>query len=254
MAPIRSVAVVGPGSVAEAVSSLVRRTGIEVVEAGTALEALDLAEASVDLAIECIGPRHAKRAALEALDSVLAPTVPLLTLGWTATATEAATWCKRNERVVSFSLMPPVGETGTVVELAPSLQLHDDDAVCQAVLTQLDELWQHLGCGTERINDQPGMVLPSILFMVCNEAAYALMQGVATAEAIDTAMRLGANYPRGPLAWADQIGLDLVLATLDFLHAELGDDRYRACPLLRQLVRAGRTGRQARRGFYEYDD
>jgi 3-hydroxybutyryl-CoA dehydrogenase len=252
MAPIRSVAVVGLGSVAEAVSSLVRRTGIEVIEAGTPLEALDLAEADVDVAIECTGPRHAKRAALEALDSVLDENVPLLTLGWTATATEAATWCKRNERIVGFSLMPPVGETGTVVELAPSMQLQADDAVCQAVLTQLDELWQHLGCGTERINDQPGMVLPSILFMVCNEAAYALMQGVATAEAIDTAMRLGANYPRGPLAWADQIGLDLVLATLDFLHVELGDDRYRACPLLRQLVRAGRTGRHARRGFYEY--
>ena len=239
MAPIRSVAVVGQGSVADAVAGLVQRTGIELVEAATALEALDLAEAGVDLAIECTGPRHAKRAAIEALDSVLGPEVPLLALGWTATATEAATWCKRNERVIGFSLMPPVGETGAVVELAPSLQIQENDAVCQSVLVQADEFWQHVGCGTERINDHPGMVLPSILFMVCNEAAYALMQGVATAEAIDTAMRLGANYPRGPLAWADLIGLDLVLATLDSLHSELGDDRYRPCPLLRQLVRAG---------------
>jgi 3-hydroxybutyryl-CoA dehydrogenase len=88
--------------------------------------------------------------------------------------------------------------------------------------------------------------------MIINEAAFALMEGVASAEDIDTAMKLGTNYPLGPLEWADRIGLDQVLAVLEGLQAEYGDDRYRPAPLLRQLVRAGHCGQSTGRGFHSY--
>jgi 3-hydroxybutyryl-CoA dehydrogenase len=85
-----------------------------------------------------------------------------------------------------------------------------------------------------------------------NEAAYALMEGVATRESIDTVMKLGANHPMGPLALADMVGLDVCLSIMEVLHEGLGDSKYRPCPLLRKMVRAGYLGRKSGRGFYEY--
>jgi 3-hydroxybutyryl-CoA dehydrogenase len=103
------------------------------------------------------------------------------------------------------------------------------------------------------VPDGPGLVFPRILCMIINEAAFALMEGVASAEDIDTAMKLGTNYPLGPLEWADRIGLDQVLGVLEGLQAEYGEDRYRPAPLLRQLVRAGHLGLSTGRGFYPYE-
>ena len=100
--------------------------------------------------------------------------------------------------------------------------------------------------------DYPGFIANRILMPMINEAVFALMEGVGTAEAIDTVMRLGMNHPMGPLTLADFIGLDVCLAILDVLYAGLGDPKYRACPLLRRMVAAGHLGRKTGRGFHSY--
>jgi 3-hydroxybutyryl-CoA dehydrogenase len=102
------------------------------------------------------------------------------------------------------------------------------------------------------VNEAPGFIVNRMLVPMINEAAYLLMEGVASTEDIDKAMQLGANHPIGPLALADLIGLDVCLAVMEVLHSELGDDKYKPCPLLRKMVRAGALGRKTSKGFYNY--
>jgi 3-hydroxybutyryl-CoA dehydrogenase len=102
------------------------------------------------------------------------------------------------------------------------------------------------------VNDFAGFVSNRVLMPMINEAIFCLMEGVATAEAIDTVMKLGMNHPMGPLTLADFIGLDVCLAIMEVLHDGLGDPKYRACPLLRRMVAAGQLGRKSGKGFYEY--
>jgi 3-hydroxybutyryl-CoA dehydrogenase len=101
-------------------------------------------------------------------------------------------------------------------------------------------------------SDYPGFVSNRVLMPMINEAVFCLMEGVATKESIDTVMKLGMNHPMGPLALADLIGLDVCLDILEVLHAGLGDDKYRPCPLLRRMVAAGRLGKKSGKGFYDY--
>ncbi|HWN66239.1 MAG TPA: 3-hydroxyacyl-CoA dehydrogenase family protein, partial [Haliangium sp.] len=110
-----------------------------------------------------------------------------------------------------------------------------------------------LGKTTVTARDVPGFIVNRILIPLLNEACFALYEGLGTAEDIDTGIELGLNHPMGPLALADLIGLDTCLSIADVLHRELGDDKYRACPLMRQYVAAGWLGRKAGRGFYRYD-
>jgi 3-hydroxybutyryl-CoA dehydrogenase len=114
------------------------------------------------------------------------------------------------------------------------------------------ELSKRLGKTPVEVNDSPGFVSNRILMPMINEACFALMEGVATKEAIDTVMKLGMNHPMGPLQLADLIGLDTCLNIMNVLHEGLGDSKYRPCPLLRKMVAAGWMGRKAGRGFYEY--
>jgi 3-hydroxybutyryl-CoA dehydrogenase len=181
--------------------------------------------------------------ASEWMDPELPETTLILSAALGHSAAEAAADIHARHRVVGFGVLPPL-QKGQPVELAATPWTEP------AALDQAGDLFRSAGLEPIVVPDGPGLVFPRILCMIINEAAFALMEGVASAEDIDTAMKLGTNYPLGPLEWADRIGLDQVLAVLEGLQAEYGDDRYRPAPLLRQLVRAGHLGRATGKGFF----
>jgi len=183
--------------------------------------------------------------ASEWMDPELPETTLILSAALGHSAAEAAADIHARHRVVGFGALPPV-QKGQVVELAATPWTE------AAAMDQAAGFFRGAGLEPIVVPDGPGLVFPRILCMIINEAAFALMEGVASAEDIDTAMKLGTNYPLGPLEWADRIGLDQVLAVLEGLQAEYGDDRYRPAPLLRQLVRAGQRGRSTGKGFFSY--
>lgn len=161
------------------------------------------------------------------------------------TATQTASWLSHPHRLVGFATFPPLNKA-ELIEIAPALQT---DPV---YLNRAGELLLALGKQSEVVDDEVGLVFPRILSMIINEAAFALMEGTASAADIDTAMRKGTNYPLGPLAWADEIGIDEVFTVLSALHRDLGEDRYRPAPILRKMVHAGWLGKKSGKGFYAY--
>ncbi|PTQ52327.1 MAG: 3-hydroxybutyryl-CoA dehydrogenase [Hydrogenibacillus schlegelii] len=190
---------------------------------------------------------RAKRRRLRRLGARLHPHGLLLTSAHAVSATEAAAWFGRPDAVVGYGAFPAYG-TAPAVDLAAPLGA-DPSGIARA------EAWlASIGVRTFRVGDEVGLAFPRVLAMIINEAAFALMEGVATAEDIDRAMRLGTNYPEGPLAWADRIGLDEVQAVLRGLYRAFGEDRYRPAPIFRQLIAAGRLGRKAGHGFYAHTD
>jgi 3-hydroxybutyryl-CoA dehydrogenase len=211
----------------------------------TAVTAPD-AFAEVDCVVEAIVEDvTAKRELFERLDAIV-PAGRLLTSNTSSisiTILGAAT--RRPERVLGMHFMNPV-PLMTLVEL---IRGH---ATSGEAMDTAAALCRTLGKTPVEAADYPGFIANRILMPMINEAVFALMEGVGTAEAIDTVMRLGMNHPMGPLTLADFIGLDVCLAILDVLHSGTGDPKYRACPLLRRMVAAGHFGRKTGRGFYPY--
>ncbi|HEV8196154.1 MAG TPA: 3-hydroxyacyl-CoA dehydrogenase NAD-binding domain-containing protein, partial [Gemmatimonadales bacterium] len=159
--------------------------------------------------------------------------------------TEIAATTGRPQQVIGMHFMNPV----PVMQLVEVIR---GQATSDATVQQTLELARGLGKTPVEVNDYPGFVANRILMPMLNEAMFAVMEGVATAEAVDTVMKLGMAHPMGPLALADFIGLDVCLAILEVMHRGLGDPKYRPCPLLRRMVAAGHLGRKTGRGFYAY--
>jgi len=209
---------------------------------GGAVDALAGADYVVEAIVEDV---EVKRALFGTLDGVTRPEVILSsnTSSISITALGAAT--RRPERVLGMHFMNPVPMM-TLVELVRG-QATSDESMRTAT-----DLCARLGKTAVEAADYPGFISNRILMPMINEAIYALMEGVGSAEAIDTVMKLGMNHPMGPLTLADFIGLDVCLAILEVLHQGLGDPKYRPCPLLRRMVAAGHVGRKSGRGFYVY--
>jgi 3-hydroxybutyryl-CoA dehydrogenase len=159
--------------------------------------------------------------------------------------TSLAAVTKRPDRVIGMHFFNPVPVL-KLVEVIRAVQTSDQTA------SAIVQLARDLGKEPAEARDFPGFVSNRILMPFINEAAYALMEGVAEAEAIDTIAKLGFAHPLGPLALADLIGLDTCVAIMEVLHRGLGDPKYAPCPLLRQYVQAGRLGRKSGHGFYQY--
>jgi len=159
--------------------------------------------------------------------------------------TKLAAVTRHPDRFVGMHFMNPV-PVMQLVEVIRGLQTSDETAAT------VIEVAKRLGKTPVEVRDSPGFVSNRVLMPMINEAIFCLMEGVAGPEEIDAVMKLGMNHPIGPLALADLIGLDTCLAILEVLHRDLGDDKYRPCPLLRQYVAAGWLGRKTGRGFYRY--
>ena len=187
----------------------------------------------------------AKEALFGKADGVLPADAILASNTSSIPSTVLASVTDRPEAVIGMHFFNPVPVL-KLVEVIRAAQT--SDATAEAIV----RLARELGKEPAQANDYPGFVSNRILMPFINEAAYALMEGVAEAEAIDTIAKLGFAHPMGPLALADLIGLDTCVAIMEVLQEGLGDPKYAPCPLLRQYVQAGRLGRKSGRGFYTY--
>ena len=220
-----------------------RDAALERIATETELEKATGAELVVEAATEA---SDLKFQLFEKLNEVTSADTILASNTSSISITDIAAHTDRPDKVIGMHFMNPVPMM-KLVEIIRGLGTSDETTA------QVSEISSSLGKTPVEVNDYPGFVANRILMPMINEAAYCVMEGVATPEAVDTVMKLGMAHPMGPLALADLIGLDVCLAILEVLHSGLGDSKYRACPLLRKMVAAGRLGRKTGQGFYEYN-
>jgi len=203
--------------------------------------------ADCDVVIEAAPEREdLKTAIFKSLGEVCKDSAILASNTSSISITKIASASGRPDRVIGMHFMNPV-PLMKLVEIVRGLPTSDQTNVTITALAQ------RFGKTTIGARDIPGFIVNRMLIPLLNEACYGLYEGLGTAADIDTGVRLGLNHPMGPLELADLIGLDTCLAIAEVLHRELGDDKYRPCPLLRQYVAAGWLGRKTFRGFYSYD-
>ena len=212
------------------------------VKVTTALEEVKGCEIVVEAVIEDL---KLKKEIFAKLDALCPPEALLATNTSTISITQIASATKRPDKVIGMHFMNPV-PVMQLVEVIKGVKTSDE------TFAAVDDLAKKMGKTPVPVNDYPGFVANRVLQPMINEACYCLMEGVATPEAIDTVMKLGANHPLGPLALADLIGLDVCLAIMEVLYTGFSDSKYRPCPLLKKMVAAGQLGRKTGQGFYKY--
>lgn len=284
--PISKVMIIGAGVMGRGISRLLAGAGIEVVLVDLSREIIDeslkhiseemdsdiskwgMTESEkkavlsrikwtteyddapeVDLAIEATPEDlEAKQKIFAKLDRLTRPEIILISHTSTLSITEIAAVTQRPDKVVGLHFIPPV----TKVPLAEVVRGLKTSPQTLDVIKQFVE--EHLDKTVVTVHEYPGYVTTRIIVPMLNEAMHVLMEGIATAEDIDTAMKLGYGLTVGPLALADMMGLDEVMKWMENLLRELSDHKYNPCPLLRKLVRAGHLGKKTGQGFFEYDE
>jgi 3-hydroxybutyryl-CoA dehydrogenase len=280
---IRTVAVLGAGTMGAGIAHVFARSGYTVILRDVAQDVLDRALATIsanldrevkkgkiaaaakpeilarihatadaarlaeaDFAVEAVPERlDLKRAVLAEADRILRPSVILASSTSSISIATLAAATSRPDRFIGMHFMNPV----PVMELVEVVRA---PATSEAALATTMDLARALGKTPVAVNDAPGFVANRVLMPMINEAAFAVMENVATPEAVDAVMKTGMNHPMGPLELADLIGIDVCVDILDVLEAGFHDAKYRACPLLRKMVAEGRLGRKSGRGFYKY--
>ena len=242
------------GGIATVTKNIERLVAKEKITAAEKDEILGRIKGSTDLAIikdadlvieAATEDLEAKKALFAELDELLKPETIIATNTSSLSITEIATATKRPDKVIGLHFFNPV-PLMKLVEIIKGLSTSDE------TLKTILEMAEKLGKTPVEVEEAPGFVVNRILIPMVNEAIGILADGVAKAEDIDEAMKLGANHPMGPLALGDLIGLDVCLAIMEVLYTEFGDSKYRPHPLLRKKVRAGELGRKSGKGFFDY--
>jgi 3-hydroxybutyryl-CoA dehydrogenase len=209
----------------------------------------DFSELSnIPIVIEAVDENfELKKKLFHELDSICSTATILISNTSTLNLSKLAASTKRADKVIGMHFLNPVPKV-PLVEIVRGMKTTDE------TFATVKKLAQRLGKTPIEVFEYPGFVTTRVIIPLLNESMYILMEGVATAESIDTAMRLGYEFRYGPLELADMMGLDEVLAWMDSLFHELGEAKYRPCPLLRQMVRKGKIGKKIGEGFFKYDD
>jgi 3-hydroxybutyryl-CoA dehydrogenase len=241
----------GRETIKGSLARLVKKTTIQQAAADQALSLVAVATSldqakTAELVVEAATENPSlKFKIFEELDQLVGPEVILASNTSSISITEIAAHTRRPGLVIGMHFMNPV----PVMQLVEIIR---GQATTDETTRRVMDLSTSLGKTPVEVNDYPGFVSNRVLMPMINEAIFCVMEGVAKPEAIDTVMKLGMAHPMGPLMLADLIGLDTCLAILEVLHKGLGDDKYRACPLLRRMVAAGQLGRKSGKGFYNY--
>jgi 3-hydroxybutyryl-CoA dehydrogenase len=242
----------GLETIAKNLDREIKRGKLELAEKATVLARLvpvtDMSTiANADFVVEAVPEKlELKRHVLTEADHLVRDDVIIASNTSSIAITTLAAMIKRPERFVGMHFMNPV-PVMVLVEVIRALQTSD------ATFAATMQLAERLGKKPVAVNDAPGFVSNRVLMPLINEAAYCVMEGVATPEAVDAVMKMGMNHPMGPLELADFIGLDVCVDIMHVLHEGLGDPKYHACPLLKKYVAAGWLGRKSGRGFFRYD-